>query len=386
MPGNTLAAVGLWMTTWPDLNHTQIVKLALESHPVATLIVRPSGRVLYWNEAARLGFGGKPEANLTMEPRIIDWNPPRRSLVETLETIAESSSWTPLRLIRSEETRHLRARGLSPHPGGRAVLMTAAPEVSSAFVSHTLQIERLHGEIFQRQKVEEKLRAAVETSKLLKRELVHRVKNNLAVMSALLRSEARALDDPTSSSVLVEAASRIMSISVVHEILDDSGEVDRVDVGDLIGELVSRIQAAICPPNVAISTSTRAALASSEAASTIALLVNELVTNAIKHAFVGREKGHIDVRFDGAHCEHVLVVSDDGIGMPRLDTGTVKVPLIVKALASQVEAEIACEIDCGTSWRLTIPSKAISPNRQTAAVAGSQPAQVRAAPRSARQR
>jgi two-component sensor histidine kinase len=349
------------MTIRPDLCHTEIVELALESHPVATLIVRPSGRVLYWNEAARLGFGEKKEANLIMEPMINDWKPPRRSLVEALETIAESSGWTPLRLMRGEEIRHLRARGLSPDAGGSAVLMTAAPEVSSAFVSHKLQIERLHGEIFRRQKVEEELRAAVETSKLLKRELVHRVKNNLAVMSALLRSEARALDDPNSSSVLVEAASRIMSISVVHELLDDNGEVDRIDVEDLIRELVLRIQATICPPKVAISINTRSALASSEAASTIALLVNELVTNAIKHAFVGRDGGLIEVRFEEAPSEHVLVVSDNGIGMPRVEMGTLKIPRIVKALASQVEAEIVCEVDCGTTWRLTIPSKAISP-------------------------
>lgn len=360
-PESTSAAGGPGLTITPDPGDKAIVEIALESHPVAILIVRPCGRVLYWNEAARLSLGGKPEVEPNTEPVIHDWAPPRRPLFETLEIIAGSSNWTPLRLVRGKEARHLRARGLSPDAGGSAVLMTAAPEVSSAFKSHTLQIERLHGEIFRRQKVEEKLRAAVETSNLLKRELVHRVKNNLAVMSALLRSEARALHDPTSSSVLIEAASRIMSISVVHELLDDTGEVDRVDVEDLIRELVPRIRTAICPPNVTISVSTKSALASSETASTIALLVNELVTNAIKHAFEGREKGHIKVCFERGRTEHVLVVSDDGIGMPRLEAGRLKIPRVVKALASQIEAEVACESDFGTSWRLTIPSNAISP-------------------------
>lgn len=328
---------------------------------MATLIVEPSGHVLYWNDAGRRSFCGNSRTSELGELSIGAWYPPGKPLTVALEQIASSSNWLPLRLIRGGETVHLRARGLSPQAGGRAVLMTAAPEMSQAFLSHTLKIERLHEEIFQRKKLEEKLRAALETSELLKRELIHRVKNNLAVMSALLRSEARALDDPSTSSVLMEASSRIMSISVVHELLDESGEVDRIDVGKLITKLVARIQSAICPSGVSISLSTVPVLASNEAALPIALLVNELVTNAIKHAFPNNDQGAIEVIFRIDADGYELIVSDNGIGMPQLADGAIKIPRIVKALASQVDAKITCDTSNGSEWSLAIPSSAISP-------------------------
>lgn len=341
-----------------ELDYAETARLALDGHPVSTLVVRTSGHVIYWNAAGREGFENHNRCDADIAT-IEDWQPPRRPLREVLHEISLSSNWTPLRLIRENQAQNLRARGLASGTNGRTVLVTGAPDVSAAFISHTMQIERLHAELARRQKVEEKLRAAVETSNMLKRELVHRVKNNLAVISALIRSEARSLDQSTTSSVLTETASRIMSISVAHELLDASGEVDSVDVGDLIRELAKRMTTSILPPEVTLSVSAESALASSNSAAPIALIVNELVTNAVKHAFVGREEGSIAITFTRRPGGYELIVSDDGIGMPLSASGDIKTPRIVAALATQLEAELFCESKQGSAWRVSIPSLGI---------------------------
>ena len=166
--------------------------------------------------------------------------------------------------------------------------------------------------------------------------------------------------DGAISAVLLEAAGRIMSISVVHEILDASDRSDYLDLSDLFRELLDRIKSSICPTSVAIQSEVSAARAPIELALPVALLVNELVTNAIKHAFPGRDRGRIFVGFARSGQLWELRVSDDGTGMPAGPDGRLKRPRIVAALIDQLEGEANCRVDDGTHWtirfRLELPS------------------------------
>ncbi|WP_177177788.1 histidine kinase dimerization/phosphoacceptor domain -containing protein [Citreimonas salinaria] len=331
----------------------RVAGLALADHPVPTLVTSLGGEIRYANKAAlsALGLG---ELDPCHPPLLDEWATLRGTdLGEMLAMAAASSNWLPLRLQRGEDTLHLRARGLPAGDGARpAVLMTAAANATADFRTHSQQIRKLNEQLALHRRTEAKLKASVEASEILKRELVHRVKNNLSIMSALLRTEARSAQDGAISAALLEASGRIMSISVVHEILDEAGHADEIDLKTVLTLLVDRVRESICPAHVTLRAQVCPVSANINKALPVALLVNELITNAIKHAFEGRAAGRIDVTLRRRPGGCRLQVSDDGIGMLPDAHGVQRRPRIVTALADQLGAERTCVVEGGTEWTI----------------------------------
>ncbi|WP_375257040.1 sensor histidine kinase [Citreimonas sp.] len=331
----------------------RLAGLALADHPVPTLVVSLDGGIRYANNAALAELGLR-RVDPCDPPRLDAWATPQGGgLYDMLALAASSSNWLPLRLQRGDETFHLRARGLRAGDGAApAVLMTAVPDATAGFRTHAQQIRELNEQLALHRKTEAKLKASVEASEILKRELVHRVKNNLAIMSALLRTEARSAQDPAISSALLEASGRIMSISVVHEILDETGQADEIDLKAVLTVLTDRMRDSICPPHVSLHAEVCPVRVNIRKALPVVLLANELVTNAIKHAFDGRAAGRIDLSVERHQATCRLVVADDGIGMRPDETGAPRRPRIVSALADQLGASRTCVVEGGTHWTI----------------------------------
>lgn len=161
-----------------------------------------------------------------------------------------------------------------------------------------------------------------ERDKLLKQketllgDVNHRIKNSLHLVSSILRLEAASVDDASVKHSLQQASLRVHAVSSVHELIYKSHNVTHVDVGEYIPQLVDflsastetdsrQIETVVDAPSVTVPT---------DLAINLALLINELVTNAHKHAFVAREQGRVDVRLHQEGDLLTLTVSDDGIG------------------------------------------------------------------------
>lgn len=333
-----------------------IAQLALADHPVATLVVDLRGDVLFSNAAARTAFADPDHPDKTLDT-LHGWAVPGAPLGRTLAAVASSSNWMPLRLQRCDRQIPVRARGVRQSPDTPpVVLITFHRDMSEPFIEHANQIRALNRQLAIHRETEAQLRAAIEVSEGLKRELVHRVKNNLAIISSLLRSQARSSTGPSTALALETAAARIKSIAVVHDLLDANSEVEILGTRRLLSDLLDYIRQAICPPHVQMYGTFDDAQIHVQRALPLALLTNELVTNAIKHAFPGRDTGKVTISFrqDGA-C-HWLEVGDDGIGLPTGADGTRVMPRIVSALATQLDATLDCRVAGGTTWMLRIPS------------------------------
>ncbi|NND43432.1 MAG: hypothetical protein HKO04_15295 [Silicimonas sp.] len=331
----------------------QVAKLALAAHPVATLVVDLEGCALYANTAARKAFGLEPKSSQSTRASISDWQLRRMMLTDLLRMASTSSNWIPAIFSRNGETVHARMRGL--RPAGNAtlsVLITSVRDSTTPFVAHAQQIKKLNKQLHLYRKMAGELQASIEVSKVLERELVHRVKNNLAIISGLLHQQARSAGDQVVSAALKDAASRIKSVAVVHELLDSSRETDVVDLERLISELVNGIREALCPKHIRLETETRSAIVHIDVALPLSLLINELVTNAIKHAFPERDSGRIQVRFLLHDSMIDIRVVDDGIGLPE---ASARQPRMITALADQVGGTIESRIENGTEWILRIP-------------------------------
>ncbi|MBN8560079.1 MAG: sensor histidine kinase [Leptolyngbya sp. UWPOB_LEPTO1] len=162
------------------------------------------------------------------------------------------------------------------------------------------------------------LRASVREKEILLREIHHRVKNNLQVVSSLLDLQAMRTQDPTVQTILRNNQSRIRSIALVHERLSQSSQITRINLGEYIQSLTAilvRIYA-IEPNRITFRTEIQGEIElSSNRAVPVGLILNELVSNALKHGLAG-EFGEITVSLRITDAQITLIVSDSGERFP----------------------------------------------------------------------
>jgi two-component sensor histidine kinase len=198
-----------------------------------------------------------------------------------------------------------------------------------------------------------------ERSSTLFRELQHRVANNLQFVSALLWARKRKLDGDSAGAEALEAArARLDMMSRVHRRLHDPKSVD-LPIDEYLRSLCSDLILASDSPHVRLSVTADSIVLNLEALMSVSLIVAELVTNSLKHAFKGRDEGAITIGIVAAKGSCTLTVTDDGPGMPddfeTASSGSLGQG-ILSSLARQLHGRIVFEHGTGTVARLTFPA------------------------------
>ncbi len=202
----------------------------------------------------------------------------------------------------------------------------------------------------------EKVRSAelAEQRELLFRELQHRVSNNLGVVSALLNLQRANITDERAKRALTEASTRLALISKIHRRLHDPASAG-LRLGPFMEELCHDVLEASGAKNIVCLVSAADTKLAAEKTVPFALIVAELISNALEHGFDEGDRGTIRVNLEAVGDDHVLTVSDDGKGLPQgflLDEAAGMGLKIVQSLAMQLDGRIGVESDGGTTWRL----------------------------------
>ncbi|MDF1526127.1 MAG: PAS domain S-box protein [bacterium] len=168
-------------------------------------------------------------------------------------------------------------------------------------------------------KSEEQLRASLGEKEILLKEIHHRVKNNLQVISGLLDLQAHHINDPMGREIYKESQNRVITMALIHEELYQSVNLGQVDFDDYIRNLCENLMISYGADrkqiNLDISTEKTSMVV--DTAIPCGLIINELMTNALKHAFPDKRKGTISLSFRQLkNKNYMLTVSDNGIGMP----------------------------------------------------------------------
>ena len=152
---------------------------------------------------------------------------------------------------------------------------------------------------------------------VLLRELQHRVKNNLQMITALIRMERRNVADGETRDRFDRLAGRINSLAILYDLLSGEGADDGIDLGVYLSKIASSVMEAHAVEGIRLELKVDTWPCSINVAMPTGLVVNELMTNALKHAFVGRDGGTITISslVDDSGCR--VVVSDNGIGLPE---------------------------------------------------------------------
>jgi two-component sensor histidine kinase len=228
-------------------------------------------------------------------------------------------------------------------------------------LEHTRLHEQAQLEIAARLRAEEQIKTSLNEKELLLKEIHHRVKNNLQVISSLLYLQSRQIEDEETLGMFLESQHRVRSMALVHERLYQTQDLSKVDTADYIRTLASqlfrsysasadRTQLTINADNIALGI---------DVAVPCGLIINELLSNALKHAFPGTRMGRVFVGLTRIMDGQInLVVSDDGVGFPEdLDfrqTQSLGLQL-VNTLVQQLEGTIELDRSHGTKFEIVLP-------------------------------
>jgi two-component sensor histidine kinase len=166
--------------------------------------------------------------------------------------------------------------------------------------------------------VEERLRHTLGEKDILLQELFHRTKNTMQLINAMLELKKQGGDSAPFDEAIEGVQSKIIAMSLVQEKLYRSGDLSVLDLGDYVAELVELIKdgSPFAPGNVSIASDTKSVPVSVDAAIPCGLIISELVSNSLMHAFPNDAEGRIDVSVDRVDDSISIAVSDDGVGVP----------------------------------------------------------------------
>jgi PAS domain S-box-containing protein len=188
-------------------------------------------------------------------------------------------------------------------------------------------------------------------------EIQHRVKNNLQMIAALMRIEARNSKGKIDTAPFDRLAGRIEAIKLLYELLSDKGASGEIDLGVYLGEIASAVLRSYAVEGIRLDLKVDAYPVSVDVAMPTGLVVNELLTNSLKHAFVHRDGGTITLHSlsDGNGCQ--IIIADDGVGLP--DGAEWPKPgklssLIVQSLRENAKASLEVESKPGKGIRVKI--------------------------------
>ena len=215
-------------------------------------------------------------------------------------------------------------------------------------------------DITERKRIEEQMRASLREKEVLLREIHHRVKNNLQVINSLLRLQSRQIEDRRHVEAFRDCQNRIRSMALIHEALYQSEDLANIRFRDYIKSLTTHLfrSYGVSAGKIRLKIEADSLLLGIDLAIPCGLVINELVSNALKHAFPDRREGEIKISLRSFDENQIrLVVSDDGIGVPEDVTtrqaGSLGLHLVTILVEDQLHGEMELDRANGTEFRIT---------------------------------
>ena len=225
--------------------------------------------------------------------------------------------------------------------------------------------EQLQQEVTERKQTESLIQASLLEKETLLKEIHHRVKNNLQIISSLLRLQSRQIKDQWTLELFKESQNRVQAMALIHEKLYQSSNLAHIDFQEYITTLVEHLCRSydIHQPAITIKINVEPVPLPIDTAIPCGLIINELVSNSLKYAFPGNQGGEIcvNLQFGVSPCNapvdkerFILTISDNGIGLPEdLDfrnTGSLGLQLVCR-LAKQIGVSLELNRSQGTEFK-----------------------------------
>ena len=214
-------------------------------------------------------------------------------------------------------------------------------------------------DVTERKQAEERLKASLQEKDVLLRELYHRTKNNMAVISSLLALQAGHVRDEFTLRILQEMENRIHTMAMVHQKLYQSQNLSSIDLHEYVADLARLAfdSYQIAPNQIALVLDMEDISVLIDVAIPCGLILNELLSNALKHAFPGDRKGEVRIRIHRAEQGVILLhISDDGVGVPQdfdfRQSDTLGMQTVFGLAEHQLGGKVMIDTSSGVTWRI----------------------------------
>jgi PAS domain S-box-containing protein len=244
-----------------------------------------------------------------------------------------------------------------PNLGGYFMVTASPIKDKSGNILGSVHIAR---DITERKLMEDKIKNSLQEKEMLIRETYHRVKNNLMVISSLLDLQARYIEDIETQNIFRDSQNRARSMAIIHEKLYQTTDLKWINFAEYIQKLAMELFETYSGQsnNIKIDFNLENHELDTETSIPLGLIVNELISNSLKHAFADGRKGLIKIKFYRENEKYVLVISDDGIGLPddfKIENVDSLGLTIVNSLVSQLNGEMSIGGTQGTKFTIKFP-------------------------------
>jgi two-component sensor histidine kinase len=214
----------------------------------------------------------------------------------------------------------------------------------------------------ERKEIDRKIRDSLKEKEVLLQEVHHRVKNNLQVISSILNLQSSYVNDPKTLEILRESQQRIKSMSFIHETIYRTADFSRLEFMDYIKTIASNLIQSYRTPATRVDfvPDMHSVGLNLDQAIPCGLIINELVSNALKYAFKGRKKGTLTIILREEKDEVILAVKDDGVGLPKdfaFEKNNSLGIQLVYALLEQIDATVKVDQSNGTEFLIRFRRK-----------------------------
>lgn len=267
------------------------------------------------------------------------------------EEIERIKGYYELRNDPEKRPREYETKGLDKNGDVKDLLVTVVsiPGTKKQLVSLM--------DITERKSYENQIKSSLKEKNILLKEIHHRVKNNMQIISSLLSLQTRFVNDEEALDILKESQNRVRSMAIIHEKLYQSKDLSEINFGEYIESLVSNLFYSYKANNTDIKPvyDVEDLSLNIDTAVPCGLIISELVSNSLKYAFPTKKIGEILVSLKFRDGKYHLIVSDNGVGMPEVDVDKLDSLglLLVFNLTEQLDGEITINRDHGTEFIIT---------------------------------
>lgn len=219
-------------------------------------------------------------------------------------------------------------------------------------------------DITSRKQAEDLIKKSLEEKEMLLKEIHHRVKNNLMIISSLLNLQSQYIKDKASQDIFIESQNRARSMALIHETLYQSTDLKSIDIRDYIYTLSNELFHTYTAGSgrIVLKINVDELFLDINIAIPLGLIINELVTNSLKYAFPEGRSGEIKIDLHPQNDDYEFTVKDTGVGFPDdldLHNSSSLGLELVKSLTDQIDGEIELDKTEGTTFKITFAGENI---------------------------